>query len=133
MIRLSRIALGPMRQRTCITLHHAVQLHPRRRRRRRTCTRPRELDRTYVYMYVRRRGTLGSHVIMVITPTIGSSALATHESTIHAAHTFCITPTLGSAVPAEYFRMRSRDEGVIPRSLRPRQPPSCDRESRSRL
>jgi len=88
MIRLSRIALGPMRQRTCITLHHAVQLHPSRR----TCNRPRELDR--VHMYVRIRGVLGPHVIMVITSTIGSSALATHESTIHAAHTFCITPTL---------------------------------------
>lgn len=85
MIRLSRIALGPMRQRTCITLHHAVQLQPRRR----TCNRPRELDRVCTY-----RGILGSHVIMVITPTIGSSALATHESAIHAVHTFCITSTL---------------------------------------
>lgn len=127
MIRLSRIALGPMRQRTCITLHHAVQLHPRRR----TCNRLCELDR--VHMYVRIRGILGPHVIMVITPTIGSSALATHESTIYVAHTFCITPTLAPAVPAEYFRMRSRDEGVILRSLRPKQPHSCDRESRSWL
>lgn len=80
MIWLSRIALGPMRQRTCITLHHAVQLHPRRR----TCNRLREFDR--VHMYIRIRGILGAHVIMVITPTIGSSALATHESTIYVAH-----------------------------------------------
>lgn len=65
-----------MRQRTCITLHHAMQLHPRRR----TCG----LD-PYTYAYVRIRGILEPHVIMVITPTIGSSALATHESSIHAA------------------------------------------------
>lgn len=51
-------------------------------------------SRMYAHTYVRIRGILGSYVIMVITPTIGSSALATHESTIHAAHTFCITPTL---------------------------------------
>lgn len=49
MIRLSWIALGPMRQRTCITLHHAVQLHIRRRMQSsaawaRSCI---------VYMYVR--------------------------------------------------------------------------------
>lgn len=35
-------------------------------------------------------------------------------------------PDPGSVMPAEYFRMRSRDEGVIPRSLRPMQPHSCD-------
>lgn len=111
MIRLSRFALGPMRQRTCITLHHAAQLHPHRR----TCNRL--YASSVIRVCIRIRGILGPHVIMVITSTIGSSALATHEPSIHAAYMFCIVSTLARPCSAEYFRMRSRDEGVIPRDL----------------
>lgn len=90
MIRLSRIALGPMRQRACITLHHAVQLHPCRR----TCNRPRELDRVHMYVRTYPRYTwtardYGYHVDDWIKCI--SHARIDHT---RRAHTFCITPTL---------------------------------------
>lgn len=45
------------------------------------------------YVHIRIPGILGPHVIMVITSTIGSSALATHEPSTHAAYTFRIAST----------------------------------------
>jgi len=121
MIRLSRIALGPMRQRTCITLHSSTDVQSAAARAR-SCTYVRTYPR---YTWIAR--DYGYHADDWIKCI--SHARIDHTRRAHILY----HPDPGSAVPAEYFRMRSRDEGVIPRSLRPKQPHSCDRESRSWL
>lgn len=122
MIRLSRFALCPMRQRACITLHHAAQLHPHRR----TCNRPYASSVVRAYTYSRYTWTArdyGYHVDDWIKCI--SHARTEHTRRIHISYR--LDPS-----SAEYFGMRSRDEGVIPRHLYGNRVP-YDRESRSRL
>lgn len=123
MIRLSRFALYPMRQRACITLHHAA-----------TASSSADVQSAIYASSVLRSYTYsryipGPHVIMVITSTIGSSALATHEPSIHAAHTFRIATTLARPCRRNTLGWDRETRAWSPRSLRPEQPRSVRSES----
>ena len=104
-------------------VHHAASRGATASFSRRTCNRPSASSivyiRTYVRTYPRYTWTArdyGYHVDDWIKCI--SHARIDYTCRTHIPY----HPDPDSVMPAEYFRMRSRDEGVIPRSLRPMQP-----------